>query len=44
VDGRGEIDTFGELPRAPMAELAESVPYHVGMIQLREGTGGGVFG
>jgi uncharacterized OB-fold protein len=37
VEGGGEIYTFSELHRAPMPELAGSVPYHVGMVQLHEG-------
>ena len=37
VQGNGQIYTFSELHRAPLAELADSVPYHVGMVQLDEG-------
>jgi uncharacterized OB-fold protein len=37
VEGDGEVYTFSELHRAPLAELNDAVPYHVGMVQLKEG-------
>src|SRR4051794_33213987 len=37
VPGRGQVYTFSELHRAPVPELAASVPYYLGIVRLDEG-------
>ena len=37
VEGRGRVYTFSEVFRAPRPEMAGSVPYFVGIVELEQG-------